>query len=139
MNRRFATVVVTAVALLAGVSAPLWAHHAFTAEFDVNKPLKLEGTLKKWEMINPHSWFHVDIKGVTWKIEGGSPNELIRKGVTKETVPIGTLLKIDAYQAKDGSNTAVGRDFTLPNGNRLFLGGSAQTITPTTVSPTTVK
>ena len=109
--------------LLAGTAAR--AHHAFAAEFDVNKPLKLEGTLKKWEMVNPHSWFHVDIKGVTWMIEGGSPNQLIRMGVTKNTVPIGTHLIIDAYHAKDGTNKAVGRNFVLPNGQRLFLGGSA--------------
>jgi hypothetical protein len=109
--------------LLAGSGAR--AHHAFAAEFDVNKPLKLEGTLKKWEMVNPHSWFHVDVKGVLWMIEGGSPNQLIRMGVTKNTVPIGTALVIDAYQAKDGSNKAVGRNFVLPNGSRLFLGGSA--------------
>jgi hypothetical protein len=109
--------------LLAGTAVR--AHHAFAAEFDVNKPLKLEGTLKKWEMVNPHSWFHVDIKGVTWMIEGGSPNQLIRMGVTKNTVPIGTHLIIDAYHAKDGTNKAVGRNFVLPNGQRLFLGGSA--------------
>jgi hypothetical protein len=106
------------------------AHHAFAAEFDVNKPLKLTGSLVKWEMVNPHSWFHVDVKGpdgkvTTWKIEGGSPNQLIRMGVTKQTVPIGTELLIDGYQAKDGTMKAVGRDFVLPDGKRLFLGGSA--------------
>jgi hypothetical protein len=109
--------------LLAGTSAR--AHHAFAAEFDVNKPLKLEGKLVKWDMVNPHSWFHVDVKGTAWLIEGGSPNQLIRMGVTKNTVPIGTMLIIDAYQAKDGSNKAVGRNFVLPDGSRLFLGGSA--------------
>jgi len=116
-------------------SVPLWAHHAFAAEFDVAKPLKLTGTLKKWEMINPHSWFHIQVKGtdgklVDWAIEGGSPSALIREGVTKETVPIGTVLIIDAYHAKSGENKAVGRDFTLPDGKRLFLGGSAQNIAP---------
>jgi len=114
--------------VFAGVQ--LRAHHAFAAEFDVNKPLKLTGTLLKWEMVNPHSWFHVDVKGPdgkvnTWKIEGGSPNQLIRMGVTKQTVPIGTELVIDGYQAKDGTMKAVGRDFVLPDGKRLFLGGSA--------------
>jgi len=116
-------------------SLPVWAHHAFAAEFDVNQPLKLTGTLKKWEMINPHSWFHVQVKGadgkiVDWMVEGGSPNALVREGVTKDTVPIGTMLIIDAYRAKSGENKAVGRDFTLPDGKRLFLGGSAQNIAP---------
>ena len=124
MRTKLAVVVSALGLLLAAV--PVWAHHAFSAEFDVNKPLTLKGTLTKWEMINPHSWFHIDVKGldgkvVEWMIEGGSPNTLIRLGVTKYTVKVGTELTIDAYQAKEGTNKAVGRNFTLPDGTRLFL------------------
>jgi len=124
------TPVLALAALLAAGSVTMRAHHAFSAEFDVNKPLKLQATLKEWEMINPHSWFHVEVKqpdgtSVEWLVEGGSPNQLIRNGVTKKTIPIGTELTIDAYQAKDGTNKAVGRNFVLKDGSRLFLGGSA--------------
>ena len=121
--------VVVGVGLLLA-AAPVWAHHAFSAEFDVKKPMKLQGTLTKWEMINPHSWFHIDVKGpdgqvVTWLIEGGSPNQLIRLGVTKYTLAVGSELLIEGYLAKDGTNKGVGRNFTFADGRRLFLGGSA--------------
>ena len=134
MQKKLLLMLVT-MSLLLAVTAPLWAHHAFYAEFDNNKPLKLRGTVKKVELINPHSWFHIDVKGddgkvTTWMIEGGSPNQLIRMGVTKNSVPVGTELLIDAYMAKDGTNKAVGRDFTFNDGRRLFLGGSAPGATP---------
>ena len=124
MRTRLLLIALASAGLLLTVTSAR-AHHAFAAEFDVNKPLKLEGTLKKWDMVNPHSWFHIDIKGVPWMVEGGSPNQLIRMGVTKNTVKIGTPLVIEGYQAKDGTNKAVGRNFILPDGSRLFLGGSA--------------
>src|SRR5215831_19039103 len=118
-------IVVTGFVLLMA-AVPVWAHHAFSAEFDVNKPLTLKGTLSEWEMINPHSCFHIDVKGpdgqvTEWMIEGGSPNTLIRLGVTKYTVKIGTELTIEGYQAKEATNKAVGRNFVLPDGTRLFL------------------
>ena len=103
------------------------AHHAFSAEFDVKKPITLKGTLVKWEMINPHSWFHLEVKDADgtvteWMIEGGSPNSLIRVGVTKYSLQIGMELTVEGYQAKDATKTAVGRNFTPPNGKRLFVG-----------------
>lgn len=120
-----------AAVLLAAV--PLSGHHAFSAEFDIEQPLTIEGELVKWEMINPHSWFHLDVEAEdgtvsTWLVEGGSPNELIRQGVNRNTVQVGTFLVVEGYRAKDGTEKAVGRNFVLANGERLFLGGSANRI-----------
>ena len=125
MTRRTAVIAAVVGIALLGAGTVVRAHHAFAAEFDVNKPLKLEGKLVKWDMVNPHSWFHIDVKGTMWMVEGGSPNQLIRQGVTKKTVQVGTQLVIEGYQAKDGTNKAVGRNFILPDGSRLVLGGSA--------------
>ena len=121
--------VITVVCLLVA-TMPTSAHHAFAAEFDVNEPVTLTGTMTQWDMVNPHSWFHIDVTGpdgevVSWMVEGGSPNTLIRMGVTQNTVPAGTQLTIEGYRAKDGSDKAVGRNFILADGTRLFLGGSA--------------
>ena len=131
MRTKLAIVITGFVLLL--IAVPVWAHHAFSAEFDVTKPLTIKGTLVKWEMINPHSWFHINVKEpdgklTEWMIEGGSPNTLIRLGVTKYTVKIGTELTIEGYQAKEASNKAVGRNFVLADGRRLFLGGSAANV-----------
>src|SRR3989442_15298485 len=120
------SVVAAGVGLLLAV--PVWAHHAFGAEFDVNKSLKLRGTVTKWEMVNPHSWIHVDVKGpdgkvASWMIEGGSPNSLLRLGFTKNSLPPGTEIIVEGYQAKDGANRGVGANLTFTDGRKLFLGG----------------
>jgi hypothetical protein len=136
MEKKLLLVVTITAGLLLSVTASLQAHHAFSAEFDGSKPLKLRGTVKKVELINPHSWFHIDVKGsdgkvTTWMIEGGSPNALIRMGFTQQSLPIGTEIIVDAYQAKDGSNKACGVDLTYASdGKRLFMGGSAPGATP---------
>ena len=109
--------------------APLAAHHAFSAEFDASKPVKLSGKVTKVEFINPHSWIHLDViaadgKVQSWMVEGGSPNALVRRGITKDALPIGTDIQVDGYQAKDGTYKANGRDVTFADGKKLFLGSS---------------
>ena len=109
-------------------AAGAYAHHAFATEFDVNRHVTLEGKVTKVELINPHSWIHVEVmqdgKPVTWMIEGGSPNALVRRGITKNSIPIGSELIIRGYGTRDGSNKAVGRDMTFADGRKLFMGSS---------------
>jgi len=124
------TAIAIAGALLFLASAPAWAHHAFAAEFDATKPITLRGTVTKVEWINPHSWIHIDVKNpdgtvVNWMIEGGSPNALVRRGVTKNLIPEGIEVVVDGYRAKDGTNRANGRNITLADGRKLAVGTPA--------------
>jgi hypothetical protein len=105
------------------------AHHAFATEFDVERPVELNGVVSKVELINPHSWIHIEVVGedgetTTWMIEGGSPNALLRRGISKQSVPIGAELYVFGYQARDGGKRAVGRTITFADGTALFFGGT---------------
>jgi len=114
---------------LLAAAAPVWAHHAFAAEFDAKKPVKLEGKVTRMEWINPHAWIHVDAKSAdgtvtNWMVEAGTPNTLFRRGFTKDSLATGTDIVVDGYQSKDGSNKMNGRDVTFPDGRKLFLGST---------------
>ena len=121
---------VLAGTLIAALGPGLAAHHAFSAEFDANKPVKLKGTVSRVQWVNPHVWIHIQVirdngKAEEWMIEGGTPNALFRRGITRDSLKPGTGLVVVGFQAKDGSTRANGRDLTLTDGRKLFLGSSA--------------
>ena len=130
MRNKLMTVVASAALLLAAV--PVFAHHSFSAEFDQKKQVTLEGKVVMMEWVNPHSWLHIDVttpdgKVERWKIEGGSPSVLFRKGWNRDSLPAGTKVKVIGFQAKDGSLRASSRDLQFPDGRKMDLGGSANT------------
>ena len=114
---------------LGGTAASVAAHHAFSAEFDATKPIEVTGTITKMEWTNPHVWMHLDVKKPdgtveAWSFEAGTPNVLFRRGFTRASLQVGTELKIDGYQSKDGTRRANGRDVTFADGRKVFLGSS---------------
>jgi hypothetical protein len=129
MRTKLAVAIAVIGLLAAGSVMPLWAHHAFAAEFDAKKPVRFEATVSRMQWTNPHVWLHVDVKKPDgtiekWAFEAGTPNVLFRRGFTKNSLLPGTKIVVDGYQAKDGSRRANGRDITFPDGKKLFLGSS---------------
>ena len=120
---------VVAGVLAAAAALPALAHHSFAAEFDAAKPVQLEGVVTSMEWINPHSWIHLDVTTPSgevqhWMVEGGAPNALLRRGWNRNSLPVGTKIKVQGFQAKDGSFRANGRDITFADGSKLFVGSS---------------
>ena len=126
---RSRTLLLTALLILPRPPVPVLAHHSFTAQFDAKKPVTVHGTVTKMDWINPHSWIHMEVKGpdgksVTWMVELGTPNVLIRRGFTKKALEAGAEIVVSGYQAKNGENKMNGGYVTFKDGTRLFAGGS---------------
>lgn len=127
MRAKLAVAIAGVVMLLAG--GRIVAHHAFSAEFDADKPVTLRGVVSKMEWVNPHAWLYVDVKDsdnkvVTWGVEMGAPNAMLRRGWNNKSIPIGTAVVVSGFQAKNGTSKVNGRDVTLPDGRKLFVGSS---------------
>jgi hypothetical protein len=128
-------------AALIFTSMPAEAHHAFGSEFDANRPVLLKGPVVKVEWTNPHAWIHVEVRKAdgtkeVWMVEGGSPNSLLRRGVTKDSLPVGTEIVVDGYQSRDRSLRANARNVTFTDGRKLFVGSSGPGAPPENATPT---
>ena len=124
-----AWIVAGAIVSVLVTAAPVRAHHAFAAEFDANRPVLLRGKVTKVEWVNPHAWVHVEIvtadgKTEIWMVEAGTPNTLLRRGITRQSLVPGMEITVDGYQSKDLSKRANGRDMTFPDGRKIFMGSS---------------
>jgi hypothetical protein len=120
--------------IILATAVPAFAHHSFAAEYDGSKPVTLKGKVTKLELINPHAWLHMDVvkdgKVINYAVEFGAPNALLRQGIRKDSLPIGTEVVIEGWQAKNGSPTVNSNTMTMPDGRKLFTGTSNQNAPP---------
>lgn len=128
MRAKYFTALAGATLTLAA-AVPAIAHHSFAAEFDINRPIQLEGVVTRMEFSNPHSWLHIEIttedgEKQEWAVEGGAPNALVRRGWNRNSIPAGTPVRVQGYQARDRSFRASGREIVLPDGSSLFMGST---------------
>jgi hypothetical protein len=126
MRTTYLTTVGAAV-LFAFSTVPALAHHSFAAEFDASRPIKLTGVVKRMDFSNPHSWLYLEVKTDSgdvqeWAVEGAAPNALLRRGWNRNSLPAGTVVNVQGFQARDRSFRAAGRNVTFPDGSSLFVG-----------------